>query len=512
MKLPVRLLLSAVVISTLISEGSVAAQTTTVYVDGTIGPASCVNYSVATRACGSGTATAYKTIASAGAASTAGMAILIRGGAYRESLVPPSSGTQAQPIVFRRFGTEAPSITGVEIGITLTGRAFVEIDGLTVTDVAGWVRLQDSANITIRNSTFQRATATGTTGGVKLVRSTFNRILDNVIQDGNDNVELVDASDHNLVQGNTLSTGRHSLMTVRCSNQNIFRGNTFDNPSQKALEIYDCEGVGSDSPIRYDATKHNVFEDNAVTKTRSSVKNNDYNAIQHGAQYTIVRRNVFRNNDGGGVNYQEYANESRYVSRNRMYNNTFYANRCNAIIGDNGTANYFDNRVTNNLLYKNVDCSGAAVQTSIPDTSAVILTHNAVETADPGFVNEAANDFHLAPASREIDAGAALTATTGAGSGTRLPVQDAAYFTNGNGIAGELGDTIQFLGRSTVARIVDVDYAGNVLVLDRSLTWSAGEGVALQYSGNAPDMGAFESGGAGASRPSAPTNLRIVSP
>jgi hypothetical protein len=322
---------------------------------------------------------------------------------------------------------------------------------------------------------------------------------------------LVDAADRNVIEDNTFTAGRHSLLSVRCSNFNVFRSNTFDNANQKAIEIYDCEGVGSDSPIRYDAAHRNVLELNEIIRTRASSEDNDYNGIQHGAQQTIVRRNVFRNNDGGAVNYAEYANESRYVYGNRLYHNTFYANRCYAIIGDFGTANYRDQRVKNNLLYRNLNCSGGAGQTRIPDTNAVILTSNAIETTAPGFVNEAANDFHLVGSSRLIDVAAALTTTVSSGSGTSMVLQDASYFFGGHDIPGETGDTIQIMGRSEYATIVAINYTTNTVTLDRPMIWSSGDGVTLRYSGAGPDFGAFEFGAGGSTQvPAPPTNLRIV--
>src|SRR5688572_12340151 len=238
---------------------AVDAQNVTAYVDANISSASCANYSPQTRACGAGSSTAYRTLAGAASAANPGAVVSLRGGTYREALNPGRSGTSSAPIVFRRHNDETPTITGVDIGLTFISREYVEVDGVTVTDVNGWARLQDARNITIRNSTFRRATATGTTGGVKLVRSSLNRIIGNVLDSGNDNMVLVDAADRNLIQDNTFATGRHSLLSVRCSSFNVFRGNRFDNPSQKAIEIYDCEGVGSDNPIRYDATKRNLF-------------------------------------------------------------------------------------------------------------------------------------------------------------------------------------------------------------------------------------------------------------
>ena len=92
-----------------------------------------------------------------------------------------------------------------------------------------------------------------------------------------------------------------------------------------------------------------------------------------------------------------------------------------------------------------------------------------------------------------------------------LPVQDASYFFDGYGIAGEGGDIIQLFGGGT-AVVLDIDYAGNRLTLDRSLTWSAGQGVALQFSGSAPDMGAFEVAGPTnpGTAPQPPTNVRVI--
>jgi hypothetical protein len=506
--------IAALAVSLSLTGVSVAnAQSVTAYVDANISSTSCNNYSAEARSCGAGSATAYRTLGGAAAAANPGAVIGVRGGTYREVFNPSRSGTAGQPIVFRRHPNETPTITGVDVALTFINREYIEVDGFTVTDVNGWARLQDANHITLRNSTFRRATAAGTTGSIKLVRATYNRILDNIIDDGNDNVTFMDASDRNVVEGNEFSTGRHSLLSVRCSNFNVFRSNSFANTSQKAIEVYDCEGVGSDNPVRNDATKRNVFELNEITRTRASSKDNDYNGIQHAAQQTIVRRNLFRNNEGGAVNYQEYADEARYVYGNRMYHNTFYANKCHAIIGDNGTSNYRDQRVKNNLLYKNVNCTGGATQTRIPDTGAVILTTNAIETSDPGFVNEGANDFHLVGGSRMIDAAAALTNTASAGSGTSVVVQDASYFYAGNGAQGEVGDTIQFMGRPETAVITSINYSTNTLTLDRSLSWSSGAGVTLEYSGSAPDMGAFEYGtaGGGSQAPKAPTNLRIVS-
>ena len=54
------------------------------------------------------------------------------------------------------------------------------------------------------------------------------------------------------------------------------------------------------------------------------------------------------------------------------------------------------------------------------------------------------------------------------------------------------GDRIQLQGQSQTAGITSVDYSTNQLTVDTPLTWTAGLGVSLPYSGSAPDVGAFE--------------------
>ena len=56
---------------------------------------------------------------------------------------------------------------------------------------------------------------------------------------------------------------------------------------------------------------------------------------------------------------------------------------------------------------------------------------------------------------------------------------------------------------------VAVDYAQNTITVDKALTWQAGQGLSLPYTGPAPDLGAFEFG-SGGQPPAPPTNLRIV--
>jgi hypothetical protein len=296
----------------------------------------------------------------------------------------------------------------------------------------------------------------------------------------------------------------------------VIRGNTFDNPDQKAMEIYDCEGV-SDAPVRLNSTLRNLIERNIFLRTHPSTRNYAYNAIQHGGQLTNVRFNVFNGSAGGGVNFQYYERESLFVFGNRLNHNTFYANLCFAVVGVTGAPRqYVENRVINNLLYRNRDCSGAGDQISIADPQAVILIKNAIESQNPGFVNEQTGDFRLVENSRVIDTAGPLTTTRSKGSGTTLPVVDPVPFFDGFGIAGEVGDEIQLIGSTERARIVRITLNEGLLTLDRPLTWENNQGVALAFTGAAPDPGAFEFGLSAPPAPPArkapetPERLRVI--
>jgi hypothetical protein len=116
------------------------------------------------------------------------------------------------------------------------------------------------------------------------------------------------------------------------------------------------------------------------------------------------------------------------------------------------------------------------------------------------------HDFRLASGSPAIDAGAFLTTTTSAGSGTVVPVEDAGYFTDGFGTVP--GDTIQ-IGASVV-QVTAINYATKTLTVSPSISWTNGTGVSLPYAGSKPDIGAFEyteNVGETSAPPAAPSSL-----
>ncbi|MCP5184191.1 MAG: right-handed parallel beta-helix repeat-containing protein [Pseudomonadales bacterium] len=428
------------------------------FVDASLPTGPCTAYDAGTRHCGSGRDLAFKNLADAAGMAGPGDRVIIRAGIYASPLRPMQSGTRSAPVVFTAASDERAEIVVAEApALQLTGVQHIHIQGLDIHDSLGWARLEDAHFNTIERNHFSDAIARGTTGGLKLVRSHNNRIHANLFERGNDSI-VVQASDRNRIEGNTLTWARHSLLSIRCGNFNIVRGNRFHNERQKAAEIYDCEGV-SDAPIRYDATKRNLWEFNNFAHVRGAWRNSDYNGIQYAASLGIVRGNLFNDNQGGALHFALYAQEAQYVYGNRVYGNRFIANRCGAISSEpGGGLRVGDNRIVGNVFADNTNCNGAA------DTQRDSLVYNFEANLDNAPRSAQPPDAWLAHATAD-------------GQGLTMQVDDVMAFFDGYGIDGEVGDMLRIGGVDEDIPLVKIDYANRVLVLGRAVRWAAGAGV-----------------------------------
>jgi parallel beta-helix repeat protein len=520
------------------------------------------NYDPARRAGGSGTETAYNTIKEASAAARGGDIIVIRGGTYHEVLRPQNSGGPGIPITYKNYDHEKVTIRDTrplsdltpdeeafdqrrQYGIYIYDKSYIVIEGLHITGVSGWARIVKSHHVTLRNNEFTLAQATGTTGSVKLVHSHYNRILDNLLHDGNDNLLLIH-SNRNLVQGNSMMKGRHALWSIRAGSFNVIRNNYFHNEDQKIGEIYDNEHR-SDPPVLYDAAKHNLVDNNVFARTASSGNKSPYAGIQFAGQRCIIRKNQFYEIVGPALDLTLYSDEARYNYENRVYNNVFHDTDFAGIrLSGSSRGTFHDNVFKNNVLSRSLfvandtrwpwythELAGKPVQVMTGRLEGFVFENNNLFSRFPGepylvtygmrssssshaqhtltwwqdeypdlfqgnvqvdplFVDEANHDFRIQETSPMIDAGTYLTGTVESGSGTSMPVEDVKYFYDGFGIAGEMGDSIQLDGQTQAARIIGIDYGSSSLKLDRSLSWIEGQGVSLAYHGSAPDLGAHE--------------------
>ena len=527
-------------------------QAAQLFVDAQISSASCANYEPASRACGSGQERAYKTLAGVNAVVLAGDVILIRAGTYADRISPARSGTAAQPIVYRRFGSEQVVITGLP-GVSLSSRSYVTIDGITIR-VSGcggicYVFLDNSHHITIQNSRMdQSLNQSGWPEGINIDNNSHhNKLLNNIIgkvgyytsDDIGSLMEIgshnpADKSDYNLIEGNTFFHGGHDLLAI-AGNYNIIRNNYFHNEEWSSCARMQTGGLCGNRLVVVDGpssnSRYNVLEGNTFAFSGLPPDNDGSSGVGLRTGYTIVRRNVFYENDQAGLNIATLGYTANFpppldLRFNHVFHNVFFHNAFAAItpgfkpfeaaitLTDFGGPPITEVTIKNNIMWQNRWAQ--AISYYHVDPALQTEGVNWKEAGDPLFVNDRAApdpldqsrlDFHLQPTSPAVDAGASLTRTTAGGSGTQIPVEDAMFFIDGFGVV--LGDLVQLEGQTRTVRVVAVDYGLNRITIDAPLTWQQGQGVSLAYSGAAPDLGAFESGPR-STVPAPPTNVRIV--
>ena len=501
----------------------------------------------------------FATLQKAAAVAVLGDTVLIRGGTYNQALIPQNSGGPQRPITFQAYAGETPTITGASLSpaVDISQRSYLVLQGLTVTDVQRWLYAIDAHYNILQGNHFAHAINTGgsSKGGLFFQEATYNRILDNVIEDNatQDNLSL-HVSDYNLIAGNTITQAGHTLWTIKAGNFNVLRDNYFHNPWQKIGEVYDAWGAGFDHQFYLvNSTKHNLITGNIFDYTASSGDHSPFAGIQYAGQDGIIRGNLFYDTVGPGLDLTGYAEEAKYTTGNRVYQNVFSQSDFAGV--SFGGVTFEDNVLKNNILsssqfvandtrwsWYTQELAGKPVQLMTGRTDGFVFENNdlwggagdepylitygsrtsgsnppqqtlawweanypqlfqANRTEDPGFVDESGRDYRLTAGSAMIDAGAFLTTAVGAGAGTTFPVADASWFYDGYGIPGEVGDEIQFQGQSATAIVVGIDYDQDLLYLDRPMSWTDGLGVALRYSGDAPDLGAIEYQQATANRP-----------
>ncbi len=513
-----------------------------IFVDNSLPVALCTNYNVNLRACGSGVSTAYRDLNAASAVVEPGDIVNVRSGTYGR-FIPARSGDTNGYITFRAYPGETVTITqtGTIAGLDLNNRHYLIIEGFTIDNIFMWGQVLNSTHNIFRNNKFTNVLDHGSRGSLRFVNSDYNKILNNSFTNGNDSL-FFENSNRNLAEGNTFTRARHTELVIACSSYNVIRRNVFHNDLEKNGETFDCEGTihslydDTRQVRRLDSTKHNIWEDNIFQYTPPDDGGGPYNGIQYAGQDGIIRRNIFYGSNGTGLGMAMYSDEALNNRGNRIYHNVFHDNIGGGIETGVSTnsANFSNNIFKNNILYGNRSgvlkwadnrLGGSQInsrsatnylfinnniinQNSGEDviyTAGSIRSLSAVQSRypdlfsgntelSPGFENITQHNYHLVSNSQMIDRGAFLATTSSAGSGRTIQVSDARYFYNGFGIAGEVGDTIQLQGQTQTAVITDVNYSTNVITLDRSLSWSNGQGVALAYSGSAPDIGAHEYG------------------
>jgi hypothetical protein len=231
----------------------------------------------------------------------------------------------------------------------------------------------------------------------------------------------------------------------------------------------------------------------------------------------LIRGNFMAYNDyaglviyGGKVGPGSYSSAwgSNHVAHNTFLRNGYAQRYCtNYILHKTNDLNNYkhavmlhhtkDNFFINNLFSRNYDDAPQKLEGA---ANVRVWSHNVtdrnpglVDPNDGGCFSATSPSTALAGGASAIDAGTWLTSVTSAtGAGQTFMVDDADWFFPGLTAAGHAvpGDTIQLEGQT--ARAVIMAISGNTITVDRPLSWKQGQGLALAYSGAAPDAGACE--------------------
>ncbi|MBN1675081.1 MAG: right-handed parallel beta-helix repeat-containing protein [Kiritimatiellae bacterium] len=480
----------------------------------------------------------------------AGDTVHIRGGDYSGAANVFRSavhGTAAAPITIRSHPGETARIHNIEK--TLPGMPYAwtvshdhyVIEGLVFECNFRSMLLNKACHTTVRGNAFRYLAASGNDWAQLRMwnDSQYNRIVDNTFEDlgrvwydakrktfedsgialqvghGDERPVLGIGDDdtcYNLIESNRFHRGGHDLIDVRTA-RNVIRGNTFHNEnwmpypkpgSPDRLAGNRITKPGDQWGARRD--RRNVWEHNALHYTGNPPDDDGGFGIELSIRENIFRFNTIAFTFAAGL-FINNDSATNYLYHNTVYGTGLQDERpaVGMFLGGISMSNYkpeikAGNRILNNLIW---NCRGADIDPRVK-TWQVVGENYTQDGGDPDplFVHPGAfgddcdgtrglHDFRLRPGSPAIDRGAWLTTVVSAdGTGRSFAVRDAGFFSDGNRIV--QGDTIQLDGQTATAVITAIDLSANRIEVDRALSWTTGQGVALAYAGRAPDMGAFE--------------------
>ena len=441
----------------------------------------------------------------------------------------------------------------------INGKAHITIDGIIFDGGTNKHIYAPSGShyLEVANCTFQ-GLGGPSDDNVAVTASNYIYIHDNIFLAGaqecyeGDSLILANCDYGRVIDNDFLNGNGHQFIVIGYGSMwNVVRGNT-------GL-ITDAVQEGDGCPPYYNGEESNtidagfgtlkgstftLFEDNLLNDNAGEVSGDRTQGLKNNkSAYTIWRRNTVNGMDSFGwgcyvnpwdgvdINYEMVYNNTFYdtsnSSRSQIYEgavdvdagetdqyktfNNFFVNNIMHTMGHygitiGGQSAYFDvdyvydNVFRNNMLYNSTLAEVkryfetntiANMETSYPTEFIDNLT------TEPTFTSAATGDFSaddgLAP---QVDAGAWLTTITSAtGSGTSFSVANPYFFYDGWGIPGETGDVIKTENGQT-ATITSVNNGtGQITVASPGLSWIKDEGLALDYSGTKPDIGAEEFGG-----------------
>lgn len=436
-------------------------------------------------------------------------------------------------------------LNGSDYG-TFQNNRFYSADAYSGIVVGDYINDYSSDDNTIQNNTFDNAPIQDSVGSGRYWDAecqTQWEAQQDLNEDCNNDTMPADAvridrGSRNRVIGNTFGWMSHDAINISpydACPYTIVRGNTSVNEIHRFLDVNDNTLV-----------EDNIVKASGSLKLKNPTQSARIGTVDGGAisvfgpkgsaPPSIIRNNLTRDND---CSFYIGAKSVGSSTNNLFYNNTSYNDFSVKFVGNNYATGYTGNTFTNNIIYHdgnyvartiliphfpssspvsvyNITDAGTVTNYFIGNmwttnedtfyfknqyTNARSLSY--VETnyptewfsnnfaGSPSFTNIDGDDFTLQSDSDAIDSGQWLTTITSAtGSGSSITVNNPYYFFDGWGISGETGDIIKTELGGQTATIVSI--SGSVLNLNQSISWTNGEGISLDYEGDAPDVGAEE--------------------
>ena len=422
--------------------------------------------------------------------------VRIMAGVYASQRIDPiNSGSDGHPITYQNYDSDKPVLTG-DPGQSVylrSGADWIIIDGVIADGATQYgFRILTSYNI-IRNCEAlnidqYKGIYGHTDADYNLVE---NNIVDEVghIENGGGDVGdgIQFQGEYNLIQNNHVYRVGHSGIHIG-GTRNIIQGNHIENIWGRCISDQSVNDSTAD--------ELNVFQDNTLYDTRLISDFYPNTLFQGKARYAIFRRNRCYKCGGSGLHLD--GTTAANPSYSKLYHNLIFdCGNLGTDQWDTGIAftEHDDGClsgviVKNNLFYDNYT-DGVEWRDHADSGDHTVSNNHWNSDGDPKFVDSASGDFRLMLNSPCIDAGDWLsTITSETGSGTSFVVDNAGYFCDGLGII--TGDEIQLEGDADPVEITDINYGTNTITVDEGVSWTQGDGVALAYRGNAPNIGAYE--------------------
>ncbi|MEA3402150.1 MAG: right-handed parallel beta-helix repeat-containing protein [Armatimonadota bacterium] len=473
----------------------------------------------------------WRSIEKANATLEPGDTAIFLAGEYSGTIAPANSGTAGAPITYRSAKPWAAHLVADDVPwlMQLAGQEHIIIEGFSLDgrSRAGWLTIDGCRHLTIRGCNMRRARP------LHWIRNCSEvKLLDNVFDKGavtGDMFHMENCS-RVLIEGNSFTRVGHCPLILSQTRYTVVRANAFRAEWGRNYSFWSSGRL--------------LIEGNIITRARDSAWSADPYA-KNLYDDSIFRHNRVFDNLGTPLNTSSYiwrgvSPTGRYrwpfrAMNSRFYHNTFTDNLGPAWVlgGMNVSAHIFQN----NIFYRNDPLGGNVQvvrgdgisrdnrfvsnlfrgtepgQTVVRYGSDYWTAQEANENtftvggfwsefhanidADPAFTDPDNRDYRLRLASEAIDAGAPLALAIGNGTGSELPVTDGRPFYDGFGIEGEEGDFIAIDEGDNLAQIQRVElryYQPAILHLDREVSWEDGMPVSLPWTGEAPDLGAYEHG------------------